>query len=89
MDAWQPVGHQSFGPVDLFMRRYRFELWPDKHRADMVDGCGVAPTEKPGELLLTSGTSERWRYRVLAGEKKALGGEVPANTRWDNHLARA
>lgn len=31
MDAWQAVGHLSFGPVELYMRRYRFELWPDKH----------------------------------------------------------
>ncbi|MGB5832543.1 MAG: imelysin family protein [Thiohalocapsa sp.] len=31
MDAWQAVAHISFGPVELFMRRERFELWPDKH----------------------------------------------------------
>ena len=28
MDAWMGVQHLSFGPVDLFMRGYRFYFWP-------------------------------------------------------------
>jgi hypothetical protein len=54
---------------------------------DAIDGCGVAPTRRPGEFLLTSGTGERWHYRVLDEQKKALGGGAPSNTRWDNHVS--
>ncbi|WP_230969983.1 imelysin family protein [Nitrogeniibacter aestuarii] len=29
--AWQGAQHIRFGAVQLFMREYRFDLWPDKH----------------------------------------------------------
>lgn len=28
--AWQGAQHLRFGPVQLFMREYRYDLWPDK-----------------------------------------------------------
>jgi len=28
--AWQGAQHIHFGPVQLFMREYRYDLWPDK-----------------------------------------------------------
>lgn len=28
--AWQGAQHMRFGPVQLFMRDFRFQLWPDK-----------------------------------------------------------
>lgn len=31
MDAWMGVQHVRFGPVDLYLRYNRFQLWPDKH----------------------------------------------------------
>lgn len=31
MDAWVGVQHLRFGPVELFNRYHRFQLWPDKH----------------------------------------------------------
>ncbi len=33
MDAWQGISHLRFGPVTLFMRNYRFQLWPDKRNS--------------------------------------------------------
>jgi hypothetical protein len=55
---------------------------------DAIDGSGVAPTRIPSDFLLTSGTGEHWHYRVPDEQKKARSGGAPANTRWDNHLAR-
>jgi len=31
MDAWVGVQHLRFGPIELFSRYHRFQLWPDKH----------------------------------------------------------
>ncbi len=31
MDAWIGVQHLRFGPVELFDRYHRYQLWPDKH----------------------------------------------------------
>ncbi|MEW5755111.1 MAG: imelysin family protein [Pseudomonadota bacterium] len=31
MDAWMGIQHIRNGPVELFTRYHRFELWPDKH----------------------------------------------------------
>jgi predicted lipoprotein len=31
MDAWMEIQHLRFGPVDLYLRYNRFQLWPDKH----------------------------------------------------------
>lgn len=31
MDAWMGIQHVRFGPVELFLRYSRFQLWPDKH----------------------------------------------------------
>lgn len=33
MDAWQAIRHIRFGPVELFLRHHRFQLWPDKRNA--------------------------------------------------------
>lgn len=31
MDAWQGIAHIRFGPVEMFLRHHRMQLWPDKH----------------------------------------------------------
>lgn len=31
MDAWMEIQHVRFGPVELYLRYNRFQLWPDKH----------------------------------------------------------
>lgn len=31
MDAWMAIQHVRFGPVELYLRYNRFQLWPDKH----------------------------------------------------------
>lgn len=31
MDAWMGVQHVRVGPVELYLRYNRFQLWPDKH----------------------------------------------------------
>ena len=31
MDAWMANQHIRFGPVEMFMRYHRYQLWPDKH----------------------------------------------------------
>jgi len=30
LDAWMAVQHVRFGPVELFMRNFRIQFWPDK-----------------------------------------------------------
>jgi predicted lipoprotein len=30
MDAWQSIQHIRFGPVELLLRSYRYQMWPDK-----------------------------------------------------------
>jgi predicted lipoprotein len=31
MDAWMNIQHIRFGPIDLFLRYNRMQVWPDKH----------------------------------------------------------
>lgn len=51
MDAWMGIEHVRFGPVELFMRGYRFHFWPqargrvfDSVRALVQAGDGAVPT---------------------------------------------
>ena len=47
--AWQGAQHLRFGPVQLFMREYRYDLWPDKrgtvgkHLARLIADVGKDP----------------------------------------------
>lgn len=48
--AWQGAQHIRFGPVQLFMREYRFDLWPDKrgtvgkHLVRLIGDVGKDPS---------------------------------------------
>ncbi len=51
MEAWMGIEHVRFGPVELFMRGYRFHFWPQARgrvfaamRALVQAGAGAAPT---------------------------------------------
>ena len=33
MDAWQSIRHIRFGPVELFLRHHRFQIWPDRRNS--------------------------------------------------------
>ena len=33
MDAWQAVRYIRFGPVELFLRHHRFQIWPDRRNS--------------------------------------------------------
>jgi predicted lipoprotein len=47
--AWQGAQHLRFGPIQLFMREFRFDLWPDKrgsvgkHLARLLDEVSTDP----------------------------------------------
>lgn len=33
MDAWQSIRHIRFGPVELFLRHHKIQLWPDRRNS--------------------------------------------------------
>ena len=50
-NAWQGIQHIRFGPVQLFMREFRFHMWPDKrgtvgkHLRRELTGGETAPVD--------------------------------------------
>ena len=57
--------------------------------AEVPDGCGVAPTDRDGEFMLTGGSGDVLLVRPLAGDVDQI--QIPglADARWDNHLRLA
>lgn len=53
---------------------------------ELADGCGVAPTDRPGEFMLTSGTGRLLRITPRDGERQPLAVAALDHPRWDNHL---
>jgi len=59
MDAWMGVQHLRFGPVELFMRGYRFYFWPEARgrvagAVDELLAAGDAAALAPERLRETS-----------------------------------
>jgi uncharacterized protein len=55
----------------------------------VADGCGVAPTERPGEFLITGGLGQLMRFEPKSGRRTMLQlDDLPASG-WDNHLRMA
>jgi hypothetical protein len=53
------------------------------------DGCGVAPTEQPGQFLITSGLGQVVRFEPKSGWRTLLELADLPETGWDNHLRMA
>ena len=53
MDAWMGVQHLRFGPVDLFMRGYRFYFWPQA-RGKVADAVADIVTAGEDGTVLTA-----------------------------------
>ena len=69
MDAWMGVQHLRFGPVDLFMRGYRFYFWPQARgkAADAVADI-VAAGEDDAALAARIGRANVAIQGLLAAE---------------------
>ena len=69
MDAWMGVQHLRFGPVDLFMRGYRFYFWPQARGkvAEAVDEL-VAAGEDDTALAARIGRANVAVQGLLAAE---------------------
>lgn len=61
MDAWQGVQHIRNGPVELFTRYHRLQLWPDKHNTGAKQLSKML-AEEDRSLL----TPERFRKTSVA-----------------------
>jgi uncharacterized protein len=55
----------------------------------LADGCGVAPTDQPGEFLITSGLGQAMCFAPQTGKRTALDLAGLADSGWDNHLRMA
>lgn len=64
MDEWQGIQHMTFGPAELFMRRYRIQMWPDKH------GTGARQTR----ALLKAQDAAKLSASAIARGSAALQG---------------
>ena len=53
---------------------------------DLRDGCGVAPTDQPGEFMLTGGEGHVVLFRPATNKTVRISVEGLATARWDNHL---
>ena len=53
---------------------------------DLEDGCGVAPTDRPSEFMLTGGEGDIRLVSPLENDVSQIEAEALANARWDNHL---
>lgn len=53
---------------------------------ELQDGCGVAPTDRPEEFMLTGGDGDIRLARPLTDEISQIEVNGLAGTRWDNHL---
>ena len=55
----------------------------------LADGCGVAPTGRPGCFLVSSGVGRAVRFDAATGRTAAVESPFLTRLRWDNHLTRA
>lgn len=54
----------------------------------IADGCGLAPTARPGTFLVTAGNGELRLLDAASGEAEAFDLPDLAARAWDNHIAR-
>ena len=53
---------------------------------DLADGCGVAPTEAPGQFLASSGVGGVIVVDAASGTSRRLDSDFLDASQWDNHL---
>ncbi len=53
---------------------------------DIRDGSGIAPTDRPGEFVLTGGKGDVLLFRPASNKAMRVNVEGLAAARWDNHL---
>ncbi|MDR9469235.1 DUF1513 domain-containing protein [Marinospirillum sp.] len=66
-------------------------LWDMQERrflntAYIADGCGLAPTLKTGEFLVSSGQGQVFSIQALSEERQPLFTQSPPPVNWDNHM---
>lgn len=54
---------------------------------ELIDGCGLAPGDLPGEFLLTSGNGTRVVHDAIENRRVPMK-EMQELLRWDNHASR-
>jgi uncharacterized protein len=52
----------------------------------VADGCGVAPTERPGEFLITGGLGQVMCFEPKSGRRTMIELASLPDSGWDNHL---
>ena len=52
----------------------------------IADGSGIAPREKPGQFLASSGLGGVFALDLRSRSARSLDGTFPGTGRWDNHL---
>ena len=53
---------------------------------ELADGCGIAPTEVPGQFLASSGMGGVVAVDAASGTQQRLGSDFLDASQWDNHL---
>lgn len=61
MDAWQGVQHVQFGPVEILMRNFSLQFWPDKKNLGAKQLNALLKNEDPASL-----GDERFRAASVA-----------------------
>ncbi len=56
---------------------------------EVVDGCGVAPGDAPGEFVITGGRGQVLRFAPGHDDRTPLVVAAPTIAAWDNHLVMA
>ena len=56
---------------------------------EVVDGCGVAPGDAPGEFVITGGRGQVLRFAPGHDDQTPLVVAAPTIAAWDNHLVMA
>ncbi|MCV6587695.1 MAG: imelysin family protein [Marinobacterium sp.] len=61
MAAWQGIQHVQFGPVEILMRNFSLQFWPDKKNLGGKQLAGLLNNEDPASL-----SDERFRAASVA-----------------------
>ncbi|WP_114418255.1 DUF1513 domain-containing protein [Marinospirillum perlucidum] len=66
-------------------------LWDMQERrflnaAYVADGCGLAPTTRAGEFLVSSGLGQIFTIQALSEERQPVYAANPPQVNWDNHM---
>jgi hypothetical protein len=55
----------------------------------LADGCGVAPTDRPGSFLITSGLGQVMEFEPRTGRRRMIELDGLPDSGWDNHVRAA